>query len=741
MNISLLFLQNGYCQLNLTPRTESNKKISKQMLATLLSNMAYYGYCPNKELYEYLESCTEQDAYALWRDLEPALIEEKATDRNMNDHVVYKNFPDEVISMDRAEYWTNQILMYLGFDSLVKKENKKSRSKSLEIKNLKLIAPATKDTLSKIYNSLVNLSSSWSEKQKEQAFFAFKYMSLNKIDFDDFSFKLNAISLLSDNYLSDIEVIIKDATNVAKFALYLSGDESGRLSSKSRFKNFSRKERRMLLSALENTKNLEDDAALSKSAWKSFLYFLHPNDYNFKRVIALQNSLYNNNLKSFQGKVDAILKESFPDYFVEKVKRTTSGSSIADSIDSNTLSILMSLDLPSQEGFEKKATLSQDEAYEKIIALFKTRPGEFLRQYHFLYDFFGSKVAAQLSTVLYKIEPIKLVKFKKYIQTINTRKSLIYSPNGSWTKANFELNTKTKLSKESINLLVNEINLILNSYLEESLPEGVSLDEDSKLIKLQTNNQELAPYGRGTKFKIPENITFIRTGSYWQTGEKGNIWYDNGFNLFDENWMPKATCSWEYTNEAVMGGAYFSGDPTTSSSDEGKACQMIDLYIDTLSEKGVRYALWNILAFSKSSFTEAEVIATLQMGENPLEDDIYEPSRAEFVFPLKGDNLTKYILLIDLKEREIIYLDANLYADVHGASLNEDRMSDRMPDFLEYLNSLPSVYDVFESFKSGPIPIVYSDKDITFDSQKAYVFDRKNLDLKYDQIDLNSILK
>ena len=747
-NITLV--QHGFAEVIVAPTPNNTQNLSDSLLATLLSNMAYYGYCPTKALLEKLMQCSKDEAVLFWNELEPALIYEKATDRDMNAHVVYKNFPQEVLDMSEYQYWYNQFFIYLGFENIVNKEPAKPRRKSLELKELRLLAPANESTLQDILNTNIGLTSSWTGVQFEQTRFLFEHLAKDTLDFDSFGFKMNAVNLASVLYKEgNVKLIIQDATNVIRLATVLSGYEDGRVSPKVRFKGFSRTQRKLFLELLEKSKNLEADITLNKKVWKGFLHGLHPSDYGYQRVIKAQDELYNNRVTSFQGKIDRILKEAFPEYFASKNVAVEVEDlppvQLADILDEKTRKALeeiraKSLRAEEKVKEEKPKKLNKRAVFDILVPLLRSRPSEFMRQYHMLYELFGDMVTSQLSTVLYKIEPIKLLKFKKYLNTINGRKSLIYAPNSNWTKSSFVENNKVKLSKESIRLLSNEISLIINSHLENSLPSGIQLDEKLKKVKLQTNAQELAPYGRGTRFEIPENITFIRSGSYWQTDEYYDTWYDNGWNFFDSKWEPLATCCWN-SERVLDDSAIFSGDPATGGTAEGKGCQMIDLYLEQLIEKGVRYALWNVLGFSHKTFSEADVVATLQMGENPSEDKIYEPSRASMVFPLKGNNLTKYILLLDLKTREVVYLDANLYACVDSAESNEGIMSERMPQFMEYINSLPSIYDLLENVEEGDVPFLYDDKTEAVLSKRAYVFNKQNTGSEFDSIDINSLLE
>ena len=244
-------------------------------------------------------------------------------------------------------------------------------------------------------------------------------------------------------------------------------------------------------------------------------------------------------------------------------------------------------------------------------------------------------------------------------------------------------------------------------------------------------------------FPIPGNIKFIRTASYWENKSHGNTWFDNGWNFFGENWEVKGTLCWNATDFGNKA-AVFSGDPTNSKEMKGKACQLIDLYIDKLDAAGVRYAVWNILCYSGVKFSQAtDVFAALQWGEDAQKGKLFEPSRCQLSFPLEGDSLTKYIAYIDIKERKLVYMDANLRGNVRSAQSNENILSEKMPAFMEYLDSIPSVYDLFKNVPKSDegVAIVYDDKDIELkDEESAYVFKPLNDKNSFTQINLSELL-
>ena len=486
----------------------------------------------------------------------------------------------------------------------------------------------------------------------------------------------------------EVKVEISNATDVLRLAAAMSeGDIS--LREAIRFRKFKRSERRFLLSILEGTKNIEADFTLRPNLWKKLLACLHPGDYKFANVQKAYDIIYRDAFTTFHGDVDAHLK----------VKNNA------------------------------------------VLSLLATRPGEFVRKLHQMYNNFGMEAINAFIEVLPKLKTTQLLKLDSYVMTINNRSKLIYPPKGNWTKLQVVENKKS-FSEEAMNTLHNEISKEIGSRLNEKFPQGVNLDENTHKIKLQTNDQKLAEYGRGTVFSIPENMKFIRSASYWahKNGFR-NTWFDNGWNFFNENWESVVTCCWSSTNTHRYG-AVFSGDPTNSKDMEGRACQMIDLYLDQLKDAGIRYAVWNILCYSGVNFDQAnEVMGTLQWGEQAQEGNLFEPSRAQMVFPIKGQNLTKYVAYIDVFERKLVYMDANFAGRVDSAVRNAKTLEKKMPAFVEYLDSIPSVADLFSHAQKGSMPIWFDDENKAIEEDShAFVFKQLNPENKFKKLDLSEIL-
>lgn len=690
----------------------------KESFMTIISNLIYFGYIPSNEAFNNLKNYSEEDLVSFWDKYESVFKNVTFTDRDMDSFMVYKNFPKEVMNMSDSEYWFKQILIYFGVPVDYLREKKEKRPELNDIKTLKVLSLSNDNTLIDIFNSNVLKKSVWNDYEKEEVLFLFNYLNKNSVDVSEFGFKENAISMACFAFENNLDLKIKDATDVLRLVAILS---EGCLSyiNKVRFKNFKKSERVRLLSILDSCNNLKEDFAMRKEVWKKFMYKLHAGDYNFKNVNNAVDLLYKNKIKTFNSIVD------------------------------------------------NKIKVKDISALEDL----GSRHGDFIRRFHKLYEVFGSKAIKKLEVMVGKFETIQILKLKKYIATVNDRNSLIFAPNGNWERAivikKDKLNIKevVPVSSENVytgliassnktievskveikqNHLTNIIKILnkeLKLRMNVKFPNGVSLDEKLKDIKIPSNSQTIdVNFGRGTKFDIPENCKTIRTSSYWKAGKgKDTCWFDNSWNFFNEDWKVKGSVCW---NNTGFNGALFSGDPLSGEDSYGRACQVIDLDIDKLINSGVRYCVWNILCYSEISFNEVEeVLGTLQFADNSLEGEVFEPSRVQLGFPLKGDNLTKYVAYVDLVERKLIYMDANFYGDIRSASSNGTTLSKIMPPFLEYLETLPSIYDIFENLKKGKTKIIFSDLGVKIKEKEAYVFRKENKNNDFENIDIANLLK
>jgi len=686
MNIRNKFLLEN--NLVIVPSNIRGNASTKAMFGTVISNMVNFGYIPNAKLYSTLSALDANSLIQFWNELKPAFESVTGANKKMDRHIVYKNFPQEILDMSTGEYWIKQILMYWGLPNDLFTQDEKPRDTLLENTKLKVLQEASSNSLQSLYDQLLGNPSKWTKAQQQ---YVLDLLATREIILDliKIPFKENLVFAAAEAVKTKAPLVTRSAMDILRLGVALSdGDFS--LKENSKFKSFSRSTRRFLLALLENASNLEEDMARDMSRWKKFMRALRPGDNGnrFPKVIVAYSSLYQGSVKSFNAQVETLIS-------------------------------------------------SKD---EKVLALLENRPGDFMRRLQVLLQLFGRKAVKSFEKVALKLKIMQLLKLRRYFATIQGRSHRTIAPKGNWTKLKIlpnEINVRQVLFGNIVKI----IDEIVKNKIITKIP-SVKLDPRVENVAIQGNDAELTPYGRNTKFAIPDGVTFIRTASYWKAPEMGNIWFDNGINFFDDKWNALGTCCWN-SSTTGLGYSVFSGDPTSSKTVTGEACQMIDIYLDKAKNAGVRYAVWNILCYSGKSFDEVEAVhAAMQWGESSQKGGTFEPSRCQLSFPVKGKSKTKYIAIIDVLERQVIYIDANLKGAVHSAASNTKTLTETMPAYMEYLETQPTIMDLFRDIppSNDGVPILYDDEGIDIKTKRAYVFKPLNENNEFTQINVSELL-
>jgi hypothetical protein len=690
MNNDNILLRHNYISMP----AEGKKNASQEVLGTIMMSLAYYGRSLSMESYKALTKASSSDLAGWWVVVERELKDITGESRNIGDFVVYKDFPAECLDKTQAEYWIPQLLMYWGFPKEFFTEEVKPREKMDKQERPTVLRLAKKNTLADIFMSLLKSPARWKEEELKDTLFLADRLPVNLAKL---SFKENMVSLATAMMIAGQQINITTATDVLRLAAGLSdGDVS--LREKVKFKSFKKSVRRFLLSTLERCHNMDEDMARRPELWKRLMHQLHPGDHkrSYPRIMKNMDDLYKDRLTTFNGTIEPLL-------LTKNVKALT---------------------------------------------LLAERPGDFRRRLVHMLDLYGTKAAKAFIShdVLDKLTTAQVVSLRTYLETVNGRYHRMFPPKGNWTKA------QIGEARWVEDVHVKTITKALGRVLAARLPKVKELDEATKLIKLPSNDGEVSPYNRGTVFPIPKDVEFIRTASYWQNTKGGVTWFDNGWNFFDQSWKAVGSCCWSATSfpqvdwneKSSETGAIFSGDPINTKEMKGRAAQLIDLYPAKLRKQGVKYAVWNILCYSRLSFSQVEeVFGALQWGKDPQAGKLFEPSRCQLALPLKGESMTKYVCVIDLDTMEMTYIDANLHGNTQTAASNGPTLEKNMPPFMEYIRSLPSVHDLFresvDTKSKGP-HILYSDKDTELKDVSAYIFKPENKENKYKVVDINSLL-
>lgn len=683
-----ILIENSFIRVNVSENNAPAASIED--LGTVLSNLAWFGYIPSSDLMSVLSALSSSELNLFWLHAKNVFANHFEEGMDAHNGVVYKNFPSEVINKSHAEYWIAQIFIYLGIPSGFFAEPVKEREVlNVDLNTLKVLKRAKESTLMDIFTSYHSRKVSLTPAQLETLPYLIKELALSHISVSDFDFKMNGVHGAIAAYKTNISVRAETATDILRIAIVLSGNKSNINQKITKFK-FKRAERKFLLTMLCELFNYEEDIAARRETFKALFRALKPGDYAWaKSVSVIYDTLYQNKLRSFNGQVDLAKTQN------------------------------------------------------NVFDLLKKRPGVFMRRFHEFYGVNKTEAVKNLVIILPQLTVFQLLKIKKYVENINNNDFIVAKAKSSWNHAKILDNTKVKFDSEHIKTIVNAINSVLKEKLELYLPEGVIAGQGLNDLKLPSNDQELS-IGRGTVVELPEQIKVLRSATYWTDKNRehvGNFYFDNSWNLVHEEGIDKdLVVCWDHNDDNKSVGL-FSGDPSIVNNENSVATQFIDINLDEAEKQGFKYALWNVLSFNDIKFNDAEkAFGCLQFLENPEKGSLFEPSKADINLSLKTNGTNKCLVLIDIKERKIIYLDmAFPKMSVQSAANNIKRIRDFIPALFEQLSLIPSIFDLVENAPKGTLPFVVSDKETAIKG-KAYVFKQQNPENEVENLDLQTFL-
>lgn len=661
------------------------------MMGTVVSNLAFYGVALDARATHHLLHASTEAIVSWWSVMEPALKEVTFADRNMDDFVVYKNFPSEVLNMDDAHYWLNQILMYVGFPNDLFAQPVQNRAPLNESCTFRVLGFETDTTLDGVAQKLLAKQADWTEQDLAHISILIDEKVISSVDFSSTQSRANAARLAAILMQSDIasRILVNAPTDVLRISAALSQGDAG-LRTPSRVGKLPRPVRRALISMLNRftTQDLLEDFGARPGAWKKLLHALHA------------------------GTTKGSLKKA------------------ADALRSGSYSTYNSL----LEG----ALASRDEA---ALGMLTERPGVFMRRLHQALGVFGQKAAEAFvkDDVLSNLTIEQLLNIDSYVASANMRQSYLVTPRGKMSKAQVVENKKIDIDENMRNTLSHGISQAIQNRLNSLYPAGFDVSPCAYRVGLPRNGQE-SNTPRGTVFSIPENVSFLRSASFWEHKDHDrNTWFDNGWTFFDADWNQVGVVSWDspsYGNNGI-----FSGDPTNSKDLKGRGCQMIDLHLDKLATSKAVYAVWSILAYSGIPFGDApEVLATLQWGEDAQKGKLYEPSRSQIRLKLGGPDLAKAVAILDIAKREMVFLDANIPLCTQSAGRNGATFKKFMPPLMESIKAAPSMGTLFAHGAKGSIPVRYDDAQSPITGE-AVVFSPNNIDSDIVQLPIEAILQ
>jgi hypothetical protein len=571
---------------------------------------------------------------------------------------MYPNFPTQVMEMSEVKLYFNALVHYWSRGRLFPVTEAKERLPLLDAVNLQQIDLGTAAEFESLFEQIISSNTSLSEQDREDLrWFAEAYGSeIRRLMPDAIPQKENLAFLASllMQYTADagdiLQRFFRTATDVLRLAVALSdGDIS--LGASSKFRTFSRTERRLLLSLLERLPDATEDMLRWKGRWVRLGEKLHPGEFQ-KR--------YPKTAGAFR-----VLREDLP--------FTTFNRSVEKALAENNVVA----------------------AASKL----SSRPGDFARRLDHLLrttEAHQNAVAAKFASAAPQVSTPVLLQVMHHFTVRNDRSGLrVFFPKGKLAKAQGISNTLPELPDLVCDGVSEVCAETLRARFQQQSPLGkVYVDEDLRNypapFAMRSSSKALRSLVRGSKIPLPADCSVLRFFIWWKNGaETTDI--DLSAAMFDAAFKYVDVLS--YYNLKGFGGVH-SGDIVDAPDG---ASEFIDVTLEKLTDAGVRYVAMTVNSYSRQPFVDLpECFAGWMARDKAISGQIYDPRTVQDRVDLTADTRIALPLVIDVKEKKIIWCDIalrnhprwqnNVDANLSGIHLTMQSLIDLKK---------PSLYDLF----------------------------------------------
>lgn len=602
---------------------------------------------------------------------------------------LYKNFPQEVMSMSDFELYINAILHYWSNGEW--EPSTVTYEKPIKFEKIKynLIKFGTQERFSQIFTDLVSINTSLSPQDLNIVKWFVE--SGEKLVFPDvIPFKENLCTLAG----MGIEGLpVKTPTDVLRIAVHLSGGDislpkvpekkvrANRWTTlhvenpereKFKFKKFTRKERKYLLGLLENTNCDPKEMALKDQRWVRLGEILHPMEYKklYPKAANAFNKIRNEKVKTWYG----ILEDSFKKGLEEGLK-----------------------------------ILSQrpGEFSRRIDWLIRTYP----KQVELIMSYFSEAVKGTSNKVLFEVYN----HFENRLEDNHNRSIMIKG-----ARKRTQLPSLPGLKSETVEMIHSRLFETLRDKYSKLEPLGNCwIDEELKKIPLPTNmrsmNFSTRPLLRGQRTPLDnQDAKVIRPFVHW---------FDKDGR---EDLDLSATFVGEKSREVLsfgnlrVGRSVHSGDVRHR---QGPCAEYIDIDIQDALNRGFKYVVIDVRNFNGRTLKSVESTFGIMEREFPESNKTWLPETISGCQNLESESVNTLITIIDLETKEYIMLDV----DSNGITASGD-IKNTLKVIEEY-SKLPkvSVYDLILLHVEG------RGKQVTLDNNVDTYFKLEDFMTSYEE--------
>lgn len=540
---------------------------------------------------------------------------------------LYKNFPQEVMSLTDHELFYNAICHYWSNGTWEPSSHAYERDVKFEKVKYTMLKFADEKTFNSIFTSLVSINTSLKPQDLEIV----KWFVTSGISLEfpvQIPFKENLMTLAA---MGIPGLPIKTPTDVLRIAVHLSGGDIslpavprkmvkqlGRRygysttkidnpeRSKFKFKKFNRAERRYLLSLLEQTHCNPAEMVLKDQRWVRLGEILHPGEYKkqFPKSFDAFTRIREGKVTSWYGQVDRAFKTSF----------------------------------------------------DAGLAKLAERPGEYARRLDMLVRKYPNKIDAIMQIWQNCIDAISnKVLFEQYAHFENRRESKDKrSIFVKGARKPVPLPALPALKPAVIDAIHQNIFGGLKQKFSRLEPLGNCwIDEELKKIPLPTNMRSmdftLKPVIRGQRISFGNVDTkVVRPFIHWMD-KQGSEDLDLSATFVGNKNVKTLSFS-----DLRVGKSCHSGDVRHR---QGACAEYIDIDIKDALASGYKYVLVDVRNYNGGSLKSVESLFGIMEREYPESNKEWLPETIVGCQELNSQANTTMIAILDLETKEYIYLD------------------------------------------------------------------------------------
>lgn len=681
--------------------TGTARVANDRYITAIMKNIEELGYTFSREVFDVLRTYSVNELTEFYLELKAALM--KLVGANVVYMPMYADFPKGVMDAHFSELYINAMVHYWSDGILYPKNHRKRVNDRLPLfdeTKVKVLQLGSEADVRQIFDNICMSRTSISKTDREDIAYLFETENMKLPD--NIPHKENA-AYISALYLqknpmasvSELRKYIKTATDVLRLVTAMSdGDVS--LVENTRYRSFSRRQRRMIMELLSGCPNIEEDMLRYKERWIRIGERIHPSEFDcsrytleYDRAINAFDKLRNNRkIETFAGKVE--------------------------------------VDLAYGE-------------YESALAELVKRPGELARRLdQLLRETYKEPVIRNFASVAEKVStPVLLQVREHFLHRSEQADVRVFFPKGSLAKCHSEKNDLPDIDERYCQKVVQICENALVKIYGQREPIGkVYLSEDYRNYVVpfsqRSASKALKTIVRGSRLSMSSQTNAVRAFIWWTNMDKcdfesydsGRIDIDLSAAIFDENWNYMEHVS--YTNlKSEKYKACHSGDIVNGGPVDGDGVsEFLDVDVDSVVRYGARYVVYQVYSFTGQNYAEMPHAMFGWMERADVNSgEIYEPKTVEQKLDLTAGSTVCIPVIFDCVKREFIWCDMNLsLSGVHtntGGNNLESNLSGVAAVCYSMVNmKKPDLYDLIALNVMGRGVLVDNreDADIVFDT-------------------------